>query len=219
MIKKEDIIAAYNYRFATKKFTNQKISADDFNFIMETARLSPSSFGLEPWKFLVIKDINVKQVIGAFSPGAKNQLFSASHFVVILARKESSINVESKYFDKISAVHKYPENVKEGMKMAFNSFMINDHDLTDNRKIFDWASKQCYIALANMMSSAAMIGIDSCAMEGFNRENLENALSAANLIDLKQFGVAAMVAFGYRDPSGEMFEKTRQNIDDIVEYI
>jgi nitroreductase len=91
--------------------------------------------------------------------------------------------------------------------------------LTDDRKLFDWAGKQVYIPLANMMTAAAFIGIDSCPMEGFDREKIEEILSKEGIIDTNEFGLAVMVAFGYRSPNAEIFPKTRQPIDKVVEWI
>jgi nitroreductase len=82
--------------------------------------------------------------------------------------------------------------------------------------MFDWASKQCYIPLANMMTSAAMIGIDSCPIEGFNQETSNKILKEDLGIDTSLYGISYMVAFGYR--VNEPREKTRRNINDIITY-
>ena len=88
-ISAQDILNAYNYRYATKKFDpNKKVSDADFNTILETGRLSPSSFGFEPWKFLIIEKQSIKDKLFPVSWGAQNSLNGASHFVIILARKK-----------------------------------------------------------------------------------------------------------------------------------
>lgn len=84
----QTILDAFNFRHATKRFdANKKISESDFNTILETGRLSPSSLGLEPWRFVVIQNREIRDKLKAISWGAQGQLDTASHFVLILARK------------------------------------------------------------------------------------------------------------------------------------
>lgn len=86
--KRQMLLDTFNYRFATKRFdASRKIDDADFDTILETGRLSPSSLGLEPWKFLVIQDPEMREALKPISWGAQGQLETASHFVIILARK------------------------------------------------------------------------------------------------------------------------------------
>ena len=82
----------------------------------------------------------------------------------------------------------------------------------------DWASKQTYIALANMMTAAALIGVDSCPMEGFIPEDVERILSEEGILDKESYNLSVMVAFGYRKTDPQ-FPKTRQNLDKIVQWV
>lgn len=90
--------------------------------------------------------------------------------------------------------------------------------LSDDRLVFEWASRQAYLAMANMMTSAATIGIDSCPIEGFNKADVEQLLVRKGLINTDEFGVSAMLAFGYRatEPTRD---KTRQSLDAHVEVV
>lgn len=221
MNNKEVILSAYNFRHACKTFNpNKKISKEDFDFILETGRLSPSSFGYEPWKFLIIQNKELREKLKAMTWGAQGQLTSSSHFMILLARKAIDTNPKSEYIKHISnEIQQLPADIVELKTNFYAAFQKNDFDLSDDRKLFDWASKQVYLPLANMMTSAAQIGIDSCPIEGFNRVKLESFLQAENLIDSKHFGVAVMLAFGYRTDDSELKEKTRQQLSDIVEWI
>ena len=89
--------------------------------------------------------------------------------------------------------------------------------LENERTLFDWASKQTYIALGNMMTVAAYLGIDSCAIEGFNKEKVEKYLSDMGLLDLSEYGVSVMVSFGYRDE--EITPKTRRELAEVYEVV
>lgn len=217
---KEQVLNSYYFRHACKEFDEtRKISDDDFNFILETARLSPSSFGFEPWKFLIIQNPELREKIKAASWGAQSKLPEASHFVVILARTIEDMKYDSNYImHMMKEVHKIPDDAIAVRSNAYKNFLENDFKLLESKRaIFDWACKQTYIALGNMMTAAAQIGIDSCAIEGFNREGLESLLEKEGVLDRKKFGVSCMVAFGYRkkDPR----PKTRQAMEDIVEWV
>ncbi|MCD6543095.1 MAG: NAD(P)H-dependent oxidoreductase [Flavobacteriaceae bacterium] len=218
MLNKEEILAAYNFRHACKLFdTSKQITKEDINFILETARLSPSSFGFEPWHFVVVqnKELRTKLKEGAW--GATAKLDTASHFVLGLTMKSPLMKYDSPYIkDFMENVQQLPKDVEEGKAGMFETFQKSDFDLSDDRKLFDWASKQCYIPLANMMTSAAMIGIDSCPIEGFKQQETEKILKEDLGIDTDKFGLSYMVAFGYR--VNEPRAKTRRKLEEIITY-
>jgi nitroreductase len=216
--KKQEILNAYQFRHACKAFdNNKKISDEDFHFILETGRLSPSSVGLEPWKFVVIQDTALREKLKPVSGGAQGQLPTASHFVVILARRKEGLKHDSAHVIKMMKdIHHMPEEVVQGLSSFYKSFV--ETELEDNdRLIFEWASKQTYIALGNMMTAAAQIGIDSCPIEGFDKKQVTSILQNEGIINANDFGVACMVAFGYRQEDPKR-PKTRQNLDEIVEW-
>lgn len=218
--KKEEILKAYKFREATKEFIeDKKISDEDFEFILETGRLSPSSFGWEPWKFLVVQNMKLREKLKQFSWGAQKQLPTASHFIIILGRKADQMVPGSDYFKYIAKeIKQFPDDVMKMREDIIGKFQGEDFDLTDDRKIFDWVGKQTYIPLANMMTSAAQIGIASCPIEGFDREKVEEILTREEAIDIDKFGVVAMVAFGYKKNDLE-WPKTRRTMDEVVEWI
>lgn len=216
--KKQEILKAYQFRHACKAFdNNKKISDEDFHFILETGRLSPSSVGLEPWKFVVIQDEALREKLKPVSGGAQGQLPTASHFVVILARRKEGLRHDSVHVIKMMKdIHHMPEEVVQGLSGFYKSFV--ETELEDNdRLIFEWASKQTYIALGNMMTAAAQIGIDSCPIEGFDKKQVTSILQNEGIITANDFGVACMVAFGYRQEDPKR-PKTRQNLDEVVEW-
>ena len=219
MIKNSEIIEAYNFRHACKIFDKEKkISEADFETILETARLSPSSFGFEPWKFLVVQNRELREKLKTITWGAQNTLPTASHFVVILARKTKDMKYDSDYISHIMRdVHHIPQEMANMRRAKYQEFQENDFKLLESeRAMFDWATKQTYIALSSMMTSAAMLGIDSCPVEGFVSSEMEALMQEEFAIDSEEFGVAVMVAFGYRVDAQK--EKTRQAQKDIVEW-
>ena len=218
MIAKQDILHAYNFRHACKTFDPaRKIPDDDFRLILEAGRLSPSSFGFEPWRFVVMQDMALRQKLRAVSWGAQGQFPTASHVVILLARKED-MRPGSDYTEHMmrDVIRMSPEAIVR-RHTFYPQFHETDFHLQDPRTLFDWSCRQTYIALANMMTAAAMIGIDSCPIEGFNQENAEAVLNDAGLLESGRFGLAVMAAFGYRVNPQPV--KTRQAMEDVVRWV
>jgi nitroreductase len=219
MITKDDVLAAFNFRHACKQFDpNKKISDTDFDFILETGRLSPSSFGLEPWRFVVIQNPDVRAKLKEVTWGAQGTLPTASHYLAILCRK-GDMRFDSDFIaDFMERVQKHPADRIAKRTEVLRNFQENDFRLLESpRTLFDWACKQAYIALGNMMTSAALIGIDSCPIEGFDREKTEAVLADAGVLDREKFGLAVMVAFGYR--TNPQTPKTRQSREELVSWV
>ncbi|MFC4812067.1 NAD(P)H-dependent oxidoreductase [Paenibacillus sp. GCM10023250] len=216
--KKQEILKAYQFRHACKAFdTNKKISAEDFNFILETGRLSPSSFGFEPWKFVVIQNEALREKLKPVSGGATGQLPTASHFVVLLARREGGLRPDSVHVNKMwRDIHHMPEEVVKDWYDFYKSFVETELE-DNNRLIFEWSIRQTYIALGNMMTAAAQIDIDSSPIEGFDRKLVTAILQNEGIINGDDFGVACMAAFGYRQKDPKR-PQTRQHLDEIVEW-
>ena len=220
-ISKQEILAACHFRHACKEFdADRRISDDDFNFILETARLSPSSFGLEPWKFLVVQN---RQLLDKLLPhvwGGQKQLPTASHVMVTLIRKSHFMRYDSEFVrDFMREVQKFPEEAAQTRSKILEKFQREDFALLESeRAINDWSAKQSYIALGNMMTAAAMIGIDSCPIEGFSQQAVQQTLAQEISLDLNAWSVAYLLAFGYRK-SAPARPKTRQEMGAVVEWI
>lgn len=215
---KDLILNAMNFRHATKVYDeNQKISDEDFRFILEAGRLSPSSLGSEPWKFLVIQDPDVRESMMDVCPGAVEKLKTASHFIVILSRK--GVRYDSEYLkDQMKNVQHFPEDMLGSITEQYKKFQEGQHILDNDRTVNDWAAKQAYIALGNMLTAAAMIGIDSTPMEGFHGEKLTAVLGEKGLLENDTYTPAVLAAFGYRkeDPKRP---KTRKPLGELVEWV
>ncbi len=216
---KEMVLQAFSFRHACKEFDpERKISEDDFAFLLEGTLLSPSCFGFEPWFFLVVQDPELRERLREFTWGGERQIPTCSHLVICLARKGYFMRYDSGYISyMMEEVQKLPPDIRDLKRQKYREFQENDFRLLESeRALFDWACKQTYIALANMMTAAAMIGIDSCPMEGFNPQKIDQILKDHLGIEIDKFGVAYMVAFGYRlkDPR----PKTRQTLEQIVKW-
>ncbi|MET3507648.1 NAD(P)H-dependent oxidoreductase [Halalkalibacter oceani] len=218
--RKADLLHAFQERHATKEFDpTKKVAEDDFHFILEAARLSPSSVGYEPWKFVVVQNETLRNKLKEITWGAQGQLPTASHFVLILARTAKDTKYDSDYVkNHMLHVKKLPPELFEKAKVRYKAFQEHDLKLLENeRTMLDWAGKQTYIALANMMTAAAFIGIDSCPIEGFDFDKVQALLEEEHLLEDGHLAISAMVAFGYRAKEPRL--KTRKQLDEIVTWI
>lgn len=201
---------AMDFRHACKVFDeSKKISDEDIMFILDMGRKSPSSFGMEAWKFLVITNEELKAKL---RPACWDQvqITSCSHLVVILAGIES-VKPESGIPEKRFARRDMPQET-----LDFYLKLYADHlkeTLSSDENIYAWTAKQSAFAAANMMNAAAVKGIDSCPIEGYDRNQVEEILN----IDKKKFGLSMLIPFGYR--INEQSTQLRVDFDEVVEFI
>ncbi|KHL94645.1 hypothetical protein QW71_16680 [Paenibacillus sp. IHB B 3415] len=214
--RKTEMLETFNYRHATKEFDpERKISEEDFQFILEAGRLSPSSGGNEPWKFIVVQSPEFRNELAPYAYGAVRQLPTSSHFVMILARKD--LTYDSPYLkEQQTQTLEMPLEIYKGMKPAYAQF-YHDLHLDSERALLDWSSKQTFIALGNMMTAAAHIEIDSCAIEGFNLDAVNDLLQKKGLLGQNEYSLSVMAAFGYRVREGR--SKKRRPMKDIVQFV
>ncbi|MDR3710525.1 MAG: NAD(P)H-dependent oxidoreductase [Capsulimonadaceae bacterium] len=217
---KKLIREAYRFRHACKRFDERnRVPDEDFNFILEAGRLSPSSYGFEPWKFLVVENQAIREKMKPIVWGAANRLEASTRVVVLLARRKVDLMPDSPYIEHVlNNVQQLPEEIKTTKRGVYQRFLDEEFALLgDDRYVFDWACRQAYIPLANMLTTAAMLGIDSCPVEGFHLANLEALLASEGVLDIEHFGVASLVFFGYR--TKEPREKTRRCFAEVVQTV
>ena len=206
----KNFLDALNWRYATKQFdTIKKVSEKDFNELLESARLSASSFGLQPWKFVVVEDKKTREKLRE-AGWNQPQITDASHLIVL-----SSIrNLDEKY------IRKYIESVAKTRGVSVDALKGYEDMLTGFAKqlgkqaMLEWTKKQTYIALGTLLSACALKKIDASPMEGFNPEKFDEILS------LEKLGLVSTVlcAVGYRSKSDETQKqkKVRFDLKDIV---
>ncbi|DAB27323.1 MAG TPA: NAD(P)H-dependent oxidoreductase, partial [Sulfurimonas sp. UBA10385] len=188
---------------------NRKISNEDIREILEAGRKSPSSFGMEPWKFLVITNEELKAKI---RPHCWNQpqITTCSHLVIVLAAIKS-LKVESGVVKQRFLRREMPQE-----KLDFYMDLYAKHlkkTLSSDENILCWSARQTYIAAANMMTCAATLGIDSCPIEGFDKEDAERVLN----LDTNKYQLSLVLPFGYR--VNEQSTQLRLDFNDVVEFI
>ena len=204
MNKKELFLNMMNFRHACKIFDEKRVIDDeDFLYLLEAFRLSPSSFGMEPWRLLVITDNKIKRDLKPLCWNQK-QITTCSHLVVIKIDKKSVQDDE--YIKKMFARRGLDENSTKAYIEKYKEFL-------KKQEISCWCKKQCYIAAANMMDAAAFIGIDSCPIEGFDKEKVEKYFN----LNTEEEEVALILTFGYRvNPAPQ---KKRLPLNEIVTFL
>lgn len=217
----KELLKGYQFRFACKEFDGTRsIPEDLFEIILETGRLSPSSFGLEPWKFLVIQNLELRERIKEISWGAQSKLPEASHFLIFLTRTEQDLSGFSPYIRKeiMENVQHLDNDFADARAQRIDSYLKDDLEATSSRALRDWAARQVYIPIGNMMTTAALFGIDSCPIEGFAQKGINDLLEEYDLLEKGRFSATCMVAFGYRkaDPTRP---KTRRPAKEVIQWI
>jgi nitroreductase len=185
-----DLLSALGFRYATKQFdASRRISADDWDAIEQSLVLTPSSFGLQPWKFLVVGDPAVR---ARLLPESWNQpqVTDASHFVVLAARTDlTQADIDAWITHMAGTLGKPLEAVAplKGMIEGFAERMSREER-------HGWNMRQVYIALGQLMTSAAVMGIDSCPMEGISNAGYDRVLG----LEGSGYATAVACALGYR---------------------
>lgn len=203
-------LEAMKFRHACKQFDAEKvIPKESFQNILEFGRLSPSSFGMEQWKFVMVESDEKRTALKGACWG-QPQITECSHALIILA-KVADVQPGTDYVEAMFRRRGLPD---KAFKLYLDKYAeYHQTEVEPYMSCFAWSSKQCYIALANMMTGAAAMGIDSCPIEGFSRKAVDQMLD----LDTKQYQTAVIVTFGYR--AGEQTACFRQDMNDLVQTI
>jgi len=175
---------AQEFRHACKIFDGREIAPEDWHYILEAGRMSPSSFGMEPWRFLVVTSPNIKEQLRPLCWN-QQQITTCSHLLII--KNQIALVQDDEYIAKMFARRGLDTEATRRYIERYKAFIAE-------LDIDAWTAKQCYIAMQSMMLAAAYKRIDSCPIEGFERERVEEFLG----LDQSRERVAVIVAFGYR---------------------
>ena len=190
-VSTDTLLTQLNWRYATKKFdAAKKISAADWQALEQTLVLTPTSYGLQPIKFLVITDPAVREQLVPVSWGQR-QPADCSHYLVIAARTRNTEADVDHYLARIAEVRGSSIEAQAGFKKMLVADVVHG---PRGQRALEWATNQAYIALGNFMTAAALLGIDTCPMEGFEPDKYDAILS----LPAQGFHAAVCCAAGYR---------------------
>lgn len=184
-------VDALLWRYATKQFDpGRKIPAHIWSQIEKSLILTPSSFGLQPWKFVVVTDLAVREKLVSVSWNQR-QPADCSHLVVISRIERMDEQRVDEHLSLTAKERCIPVESLAPFKKMVMAFVDN----MSEEFLAEWMAKQCYIALGNLMTTAAQLGVDNCPMEGFDKGEYDKILG------LPEKGCRSVVlcALGYRD--------------------
>ncbi len=201
-IDSKQLLEQLNWRYATKQFDpNRKISASDWTTLEEALRLTPSSGGLQPWKFVVVTDPAVRAKLRPASYG-QPQIADASHLVVFAAKNNFSEADVDAHLQNVARAQGVPvESLAQFRGMLVGGIVRAQDEATRNA----WARNQAYIALGNLLTSAALLGVDACPMEGFDRAQYDEILGLKD----QGYSSAVIATLGYRASTDKYAEAAK----------
>lgn len=213
-VNNETLLNAMKWRYATKRFdATKKISEQDWNVLAESLRMAPSSYGLQPWKFILVENSQLRKELRPVSWN-QSQVEDASHYVVFASvTKVNEQNIVN-HINHMAKVRGASPASLEG----YRDMMIGDL-VKGPRSEYSkwWTQRQAYIAMGQLMFTAALMGIDTCAMEGIDPAAYDKMLK----LEGTNFGSIAAVALGYRHPEDayQKAPKVRYELKDVLTVI
>ena len=212
-IRAEQLLDALHWRYATKVFDpSRTIEPAIWQALEQTLLLTASSYGLQPWRFLVITDPALRAEL---RPHAWNQsqITDCSHLVVLLSKRTITAADADQLIAAIAAARDLDPAALEGYRKMIQVDLI---DGPRSQMIEDWAARQVYIALGNLLSSAALLGVDTCAIEGFSPPEFDRILG----LEGSDHRSCVVCACGHRsaDDKYASLAKVRYGADALIEH-
>lgn len=212
IVENAKLIENLNWRYAVKKFDpTKKITASDWKTLEDALVLTPSSFGLQPWKFVVVTNQEIKNKLVEFSWGQK-QPADCSHMIVMTVLKTINEEYIDHFLERQLEIRGGEKANLEGFKKMLMGTVVNG-----KMNIPEWGKNQAYIALGNLMTVASLLGIDACPMEGINPAKYDEALGLTE----SNFKTVVACPVGYRahDDKYAGVKKVRFKNQDVIQYI
>jgi nitroreductase len=202
----QELLSALEWRYATKRFdAKKKIPADVWNALERALVLTPTSYGLQPYRFIVLTDPAKRAELLAHSWN-QPQVVDCSHYVVLTARTKLTDADVDNWIQRLAEVRKTPVE----MLGSYRGMMIGDvvHG-SRGKASHEWAVRQVYIALGNLMTCAAVLGVDACPMEGIVPPEYDRILG---LLD-SGYATAVACALGYRSENDKYAALPKARLD------
>ncbi len=210
-ISNDLLIESLNWRYAVKKFdAERKIDEKTWSALLDSLVLTPSSYGLQPWKFLIVTNLEKKQQLTAVSWNQK-QVEDCSHLVGFVVKEKMDEDHVQKFIEQTAKVRGIDSTTLEGYKKMMVGDVVNG---PRGKNSFEWASRQAYIALGNFMTSAAVLGVDTCPMEGIDPQKYDEILGLTG--SGWKTVVACPAGFRSAEDKYEKQKKVRFETNDLI---
>ncbi len=208
--KRMSIIEKLQWRYATKKFdSSKKLSEEKLTILKEAFNLTALSYGLQTLKLVIVEEKKIRERLVELSYGQR-QVADSSHLLVLCIQTEIDNEDVDEHFDTVKEIRNTPDSILDPFKDQLKSTL----DAMPVDKKIDWATKQAYIALGNLMTVCAIEDIDSCPMEGFLPVEVDKALK----LDTYGLSSVLMLPVGYRaeDDMFADFKKVRKPLAETI---
>ena len=209
----DTLLQALQWRYATKAFdASRRIEAETWQALEQALVLTASSYGLQPWKFLVITDPAIRAELRPHSWN-QSQITDCSHLVVLLKKRLITAADADQLITATAAARGLDPSLLEGYRKMIQVDLI---DGPRSQVIGAWAANQVYIALGNLLTSAALLGVDTCAIEGFSPPEYDRILK----LEADDYQSCVVCACGYRsgDDNYASLAKVRYPATDLIEH-
>ncbi len=206
-------LKSLKWRYATKKFdASKKVNKHDLDILLESMQLTASSYGLQPYHFFVVTDIEIRKKLLAVSWG-QTQIVDASHLIILASKTDVDADWIDSYLKNVSNTRNIPT---EGLRQ-YAEFMKSKILASSQEEQEEWAAKQNYLVLGNLLSAAANLEIDTCPMEGFEPDAYNQILGLTK----KGLTATLVAAIGYRssDDETQHYAKVRQAKHELITHI
>ncbi|MDO8730818.1 MAG: NAD(P)H-dependent oxidoreductase [Candidatus Omnitrophota bacterium] len=213
-MKTDALVEQLKWRYAVKKFDpSRKIPAEQWQALESALVLSPSSFGLQPWRFIVVSDSAVRKQLRAVSWN-QAQVVEASHLVVFAIKKDLNAADVERFVRRIAQVRGVSAESLSSYEQMMLDFVAQAGKGLD---INAWSAQQLYIAMGVFMTAAAVLGIDTCPMEGIEPDSYDKILGLGS----QGFHTLAAAAAGYRaaDDKSARLAKVRYETSEVITHV
>jgi nitroreductase len=212
-VSPDTVLAQLRWRYATKRFDPaRKIDPELWARLEQAPLLAPSSFGLQPWRFVVVTDPEMRKKLHPVSY-SQAQILDASHLVVFASKNPPTPGDVDRHAARTEAVRGLAPGSLDGLRKS----LLGSLSRMTEKDAHNWAARQAYIALGFFLSACALAGVDACPMEGFQPEKYDEILG----LKAKGFGAVVIATAGYRhpdDPAAKL-AKSRFDPDEVIERV
>lgn len=210
-ITNTNLLHALNWRYATKRFDpDRKIPTEDWHALMQALVLAPASFGLQPFAYINVESQNVRTNLREHS-WKQSQITDASHLIVFCTQISLSENDVARFIENTAKTRGTPLEKLAGYKDMMTGFVVKGMGAEKQK---EWMARQLYIALGQLMTAAALVGIDTCAIEGLDPAKYDEILGLTQ----KNLRTVCALALGYRHHEDvyAQAKKVRKSTNELI---
>ena len=178
LLSPQVLLKRLRWRYAVKRFDPQKdVLPQQWQALEQTLVLTPSSFGLQPWRFFVLREKPLREQLVA-ACWNQRQVVDAAYLVVLAVKREFTPADVDRFVHRTAQVRQVPVETLGGFRDVMHAFVASP---PEGLTLAEWATRQLYIALGNLMTAAALLGVDTCPMEGFVPPQVDRILGLGDL--------------------------------------